>query len=33
MPPRPMAMGGMPSIPSSFGLEPGDPVARNTRND
>lgn len=34
MPPRPMGMGGMPSMPSpSFGLEPGDPVARNTRND
>jgi hypothetical protein len=34
MPPRPMGMGGMPSMPApSFGLEPGDPVARNTRND
>lgn len=33
MPPRPMGMGGMPSMPSSSGLEPGDPVARNTRND
>lgn len=34
MPPRPMGMGGMPSMPSpTFGLEPGDPVARNTRND
>ena len=34
--PRPMSMGGMPSvpsIPSSYGLEPGDPVNRNTRND
>lgn len=34
MPPRPMGMGGMPSMPApTFGLEPGDPVARNTRND
>ena len=34
MPPRPMGMGGMPSMPQqNFGLEPGDPVARNTRND
>ena len=36
MPPRPMGMGAMPSMPSmpaSFGLEPGDPVNRNTRND
>jgi len=31
MPPRPMGMGGMPT--SAYGLEPGDPVARNTRND
>jgi hypothetical protein len=35
--PRPMSMGGMPSMPSmptaSYNLEPGDPVARNTRND
>ena len=37
MPPRPMGMGGMTSMPSmptsAYGLEPGDPVARNTRND
>lgn len=32
MPPRPMGMSMSVSQPS-FGLEPGDPVARNTRND
>jgi hypothetical protein len=32
--PRPMGMMGSSMAPSqSFGLEPGDPVARNTRND
>jgi hypothetical protein len=40
MPPRPIGMGGMPapmgmpSMPApNFGLEPGDPINRNTRND
>jgi hypothetical protein len=33
MPPRPMGMMGATMSPQSFGLEPGDPVNRNTRND
>jgi len=33
MPPRPMGMPSMPMSTQSYNLEPGDPVARNTRND